>query len=341
MLERDPSSVRRAGATRRTGFAVLAAVVLGFASGPVLAQGGCGSVCIPLEALDPEKTQLDSRQFRFSITTQSGHFDNFREGGDEITNPGGNTAIIQDTTLFLDYGAAPRLTVSLMVPYVQKIQNTNRFGERIAEGIGDLAFFGRYEVLRPREARKPSISFGLGLKFPTGSIEEPGGDVANLPPPFQAGSGAYDLIQTFSYFQGFKKVALFGSTLWRVPLEDNKFGYRFGQEVELHFGVTIPLPVLKGRLEFVVSADYLNGEHDEDNGGILPARLRDGTTVLNTGGEFFDLAPGLRFRVNSQLTLQARMFVAVSEDWNGFRPTNVGQVAPDTTSQFVLSYTID
>lgn len=320
---------------------VIAVTLSWLVAGPVLAQGGCGSVCIPLEALDPEKTQLDSHQLRVSITSQSGRFDNFREGSDDISNPGGNVAIIQDTTLFLDYGVVPRVTLSLMVPYVEKIQNTNRFGERIAEGIGDLALFGRYEVLRPSKPGKPSISVGLGLKFPTGSIEEPGGDVPRLPPAFQAGSGAYDLIPTFSYFQGFKKFSLFGSSLWRIPLEENKFDYRFGQELELHFGVAVALPVFKGKLEFVASADYVNGEHDEDNGGILPGRLRAGTTVLNTGGEFFDLTPGLRLRVNSKLTLQARLFVAVFEDWNGFRPANVGQVAPDTTSQFVLSYTFN
>ncbi len=240
----------------------------------------------------------------------------------------------------MDYGVSERFTLALLVPYVKKIQQTNRFGRRVAEGIGDVALFGRYEVVSPREAHEPSLSLGLGLKFPTGSTDEPGTDQRTLPPAFQAGSGAYDLVPTLSYFQAFKKVALFGSTFWRIPLEDNKRGYRFGEEIELHFGVAVPLPVWKGRLELIAYVDYLHSEHDEDSRGILPGRLRDGTTVLNTGGDFLDITPGLRLRLSPRLTIQTRLFVAIIEDWNGFRPANVGQVAPDLTSQFSLSYSV-
>ncbi len=74
----------------------LAAVMLAVSAPPAAAQGGCGSVCLPLEALDPEQAQLEAKQVRVTLTSQSGRFDNFREGGDDITNPGGNEAVIQD-----------------------------------------------------------------------------------------------------------------------------------------------------------------------------------------------------------------------------------------------------
>lgn len=328
---RTPELRRAAERLCRTAF--FGMVLLMLSPALLIAQGGCGSVCIPLDVLDPARAQLEDQQLRISLTTQSGRFDNFRAGDEDIDNPGGNQAIIEDLTLFIDYGISERWTAALMVPYIRKIQQTNRFGRRVAEGLGDVAIFGRYQLLAPQEANRPSVSVGLGLKFPTGDIDEPGTGQPRLPPAFQAGSGAHDLVPTLSYFQAFPRVALFGSSFWRIPLEDNELGYRFGDEIEAHFGAVVPLPVWKGRLEFVVSADYLHAEHDEDRRRVLPGRLRDGARVLNTGGNFLDLAPGLRLRLTPDLTVQARFFVAVVEDWNGVASRNVGQVAPDVTSQ--------
>lgn len=189
------------GTLRRTSaFFVLAGVAAVLLAMPIQAnaQGGCGSACIPLEVLDPEKAQVAPGALRLSLTTEYGNFDRFVEGDEPATNGGGNSAIIQETALFFDYGASDRLTVSFLLPFIRKIQQTNRFGERSAKGLGDVAVFGRYELLSTNLRRGPSLSAGIGLKLPTGSIEEPGGDSATLPPPFQNGSGAYDILPTLS-----------------------------------------------------------------------------------------------------------------------------------------------
>ena len=148
-------------------------------------QGGCGSVCAPLEVLDPERTQVLPGAFRVTFMTEYGEFDRFVEGDEPIANPGGNKATIHETAFFVDYGASSRATVSLLLPYIRKIQQTNRFGERVAKGLGDVTIFGRYEVLYSNLGRGPSVSVGLGLKLPTGSIDEPGTDDPTLPLPFK------------------------------------------------------------------------------------------------------------------------------------------------------------
>jgi len=304
-----------------------------------LAQGGCGSVCVPLEALDPEKIQVGERQSRISIITEYAEFDNFREDSSSIFNPGGNEADISQTTLFIDYGAAKRFTTSLLVPYVNKRQTTNKFGVRVAEGIGDIALFGRYEVIFPTLGIGPSISLGLGLKFPTGSIDEPG-NKQRLPPAFQVGSGAYDLFPTISYYQAFDMFSLFGNSFVRIPLGENKRGYEFGREYEVHFGIQYLLPIWHKKVALLASLDYLFADHDKDSESILPPKLLKGSKVLNTGGQFLDITPGLLLRLTPNFVLQSRFFIPVIEDWNGFRPNNVGQVAPDITFQFTISYTI-
>lgn len=54
-----------------------------------LAAGGCGSACIPLEALDVVGSQVNEDSFRMSLSWQYANFDNFREGDNDITNMGG------------------------------------------------------------------------------------------------------------------------------------------------------------------------------------------------------------------------------------------------------------
>jgi len=324
------------------------------------AAGGCGSACLPLEALDFMGTQVNSESFRISLSSQYAEFDNFREGDSSVTNNGGNSAIIQDITLFLDYGITDRFTATLLLPYIKKEQTTNRFGVRTAEGTGDIALFGRYELfaekapevvlgkfISPQNLHTlpgPSLSVGLGIKFKTGSIRQPGGNTQRLPPPFQNGTGAIDLIPTIAYFQIFDGYSLFGNAFYRVPTEENTFGYKFGKEFEVHFGVEYPIITRSSSsigLDFTISLDYLHGDHDRDSEGIVPGRLRDGTKVLNTGGEFLDITPGITIRPSRQSALQLRLFFPVFEDWNGDRATNVGQVAPDITYQLTFNYSVE
>ena len=309
----------------------------------VQAAGGCGSVCLPLESLDPEKTLLGRSALRVGINYERAVFNNFREGSDSLPNPGGNKAVITQANLSVDYGVTEKFTASLMMPYVDKDQWTNRFGNRSAQGIGDVSLFGRYEIVSPEFVSKPapsrkgpSIAVGLGIKFPTGSIKEPGGG-PRLPPAFQTGSGAYDIVPTVSYFQDFNSYSLFSSAFARIPLEENNQGYKFGKEVELNVGGQYPLPAYPD-LSLMLSFSMLYADNDRDTNGILPGRLRDGQKVLNTGGRFIDIVPGLRWQASRKLSAQLRVAVPLHEDWNGERSTNVGQVAPDVTTMVTLSY---
>ena len=88
----------------------------------------------------------------------------------------------------------------------------------------------------------------------------------------------------------------------------------------------------------MLSFSMLYADNDRDSESILPPRLRDGKKVLNTGGRFIDIVPGLRWQASRKLSAQLRFALPLHEDWNGRRSTNVGQVAPDVTTMFTLSY---
>lgn len=300
--------------------------------------GGCGSVCLPLEALDPERSSMLYKQYRILYSLEHANFDNFRAGDSDINNPGGNKAEIIQSTVFIDYGLSEKFTTSILIPYIKKEQQTNKFGTRIAEGVGDLSIFGHYEYMRQSIVDVKSATIGLGIKFPTGSIDEPSSD-NRLPPAFQVGSGAYDLVPTTAFYYKLSKGSIFGDIIWRIPLEANKRGYKFGQEIELNIGGEYMLPGLENKYSFLLATSLLHAEHDEDNESILPGRLREGSKVLNTGGDFVDLVLGLRVKVLKKLAVQLRFSVPIHENWNGNSATNVGQVAPDLTTQINVVYT--
>ena len=58
------------------------------------AAGGCGSVCLPLAATEQGQHLLRQNQYRVGLVTERAVFDNFREGNDDIFNPGGNKPIL-------------------------------------------------------------------------------------------------------------------------------------------------------------------------------------------------------------------------------------------------------
>jgi len=304
------------------------------------AAGGCGSVCLPLESLGLDKVQIPKHSYRVAFISEYAKFDNFKEGAESLANNGGNIAIITQNTLALNYGHSSRVTVSILIPYIKKEQKTNKFGTRVAQGMGDVSIFGHYEYLSyGQRFQGQSSSIGLGLKFPSGSISDPNNG-SQLPPAFQIGSGAYDLVPTASFLRPFAKSSLFGGFIWRVPLEKNRRGYKFGQEIELNTGIDYSVSFISSnKFSLQLSVSYLSAGHDSDSGGLLPGKVRDGSKVLNSGGNFLDIVPGFRLQLSKVLTLQTRISIPLYENWNGDRASNVGQVTANTNYQLTLIYT--
>ncbi|MGA7801344.1 MAG: transporter [Gammaproteobacteria bacterium] len=329
---------RHWSALRASRVGVLAAALLSAYAVPASAAG-CGAVCLPLEALSPQNAQVNGHQLRLSLIGQYADFNHYREGTDSIANPGEASAVISQFTAVADYGVTRRFTASLLLPYVRKHQSTRKFGDRVAQGVGDIALFGRYAGLLPDGVTGPAVSVGLGVKFPTGSTDQPS-DKPDLPPAMQVGSGAYDLLPTASYYQRFNDYDLYGSALYRVPVQAHN-GYKFGREFQLHFGASVPLSADGGRVALLGSLDYADVGHDQDDHGILPAKLRAGTEVINTGGRFLDITPGVSVELTRTLSLQARFMVPLYQDWNGDRAKGIGQVAQNLTTQLTLIYTGD
>jgi hypothetical protein len=83
----------------------------------VQAAGGCGSAYLPLNALSPDKNPLQGSQYQIGVTVQQARFNQFKEGGKDLTNMGGNEALITQSLLFVNYGVNEKITASVVMPY--------------------------------------------------------------------------------------------------------------------------------------------------------------------------------------------------------------------------------
>ena len=301
----------------------------------VQAQGGCGSFCMPPQVLNPGRSyEPGVERVSFFIFNDYADFDKFYEGGDPINNPAGASAILNLTTLAVNVSVNERFSVDGAIPWIRKTQQTNRFGQRRAQGIGDVSVIGNILLTRPDALNR--FTARIGLKFGTGSVEEP--SLTNkLPNPFQVGSGAEDLLVGANYYRAFPQFSVYTNWLSRVPLRQNKFDYKFGNEHRAQGGVEFS-PGEKRPVSFLGSLAFNHAGHDRTQGTDVPPRLLDGETVLNTGGTWLDFVPGIRLNLLKQWFIQTAFQIPLYENWHGERSTNVGQVRPDFRWQLSFGF---
>lgn len=301
----------------------------------VLAIGGCGSSHIPLQSGGGQGV-VKEQQLSLSLLYNRGNYDNFKVGDSVVADPLNRSAVIEELGVYLDYGLSERVQLSLLVPYVKKTQE-KAGNTLVADGIGDITLMGQYQITDPGKTDDASVFVGLGLKMPTGKIDEQG-----LPPAFQTGTGSKDLIPTVSYYRKIDKYMAFANLAYKVPMEKNSDGYQFGRELRLHVGASRSISVGETVVDVALAIDYLKATRDTDSDGILPAMMLDGDEVKNTGGTFLNLSPSVNIKLNPKMAVQVGASFPLKEDWNGDDSgmMKIGQVTPDNTVQIGFSYSI-
>ena len=298
------------------------------------AQGGCGAFCLPQELFNQGGSASDFSRFRFLLNNEYVDLDGYYEGSDPIANPSQAAAIINITTFDVNVALTERWSVDALVPWIRKTQNNRRFGQRRADGVGDIAIINNISLVAPLSADR--ISVRVGLKFATGDIEEPSA-TNKLPNPFQTGSGAEDFLVGLNYFRSLGRVRVYGNWMSRLPLTENKFYYTFGNEHRIQGGDEIPLAqTTRAGFEALLGIATNFMGHDQTQSGDVPARLLDGETVLNTGGNWVDFTPGLRVNLARGWFAQGRVHIPMYEDWHGERSRGVGQVRPGSRLQLTV-----
>jgi len=239
----------------------------------------------------------------------------------------------------LDYGITPRLTVGVLLPFLDRLHQHLAHEEEEVVGtpgeteivdeterwryqdIGDIQITGRYLLLPPVTPLHPSLSLTLGMKVPTGrtAVDNDAGEKAEL--TLQPGNGSWDGIVGLSYVQNFSVstlrreislAPLFLTAVGRFPVGTGKFGYRPGGELFLNFGFAYPL-----LRQFDVLGQVNFHYRDRDDVGHAP-----GVEHADSGREAVFLSPGMRYHVTDSLAVYALMQFAVYRRVNGIQLTS-------------------
>jgi len=242
--------------------------------------------------------------------------------------------------LTLDYGITPRLTLGLLIPFLDRLHRhvDNEEHEVIGDGFddtelirvpnrwryqefGDMQVTARYLLLQQTTPYSPSFSLIVGMKLPTGrtGVRNDDGEKAEL--TLQPGNGSWDGIVGFSLVKNFavstlqKQSALapvFATVLGRFPIGVGKFGYEPGGELFLNIGTAYPL-FRKFDLLAQINFHY----RDRDDIGHAP-----GVEQQDTGREELFLSPGVRYHLTDNMAVYTLMQFAVYRRVNGIQLTS-------------------
>jgi hypothetical protein len=196
------------------------------------------------------------------------------------------------------YGVTDRLSVSADLPYFHALRRSPWSGSRPtyttgASGISDLNLMARYWVGNPSTSFRQNVSFGLGLKVPTGNdrveddflvrVDPNGSRITQRRPvdqSIQPGDGGWGLLAEMQAFRNLGRVTAFANASYLSnPREQNDFlrdpaavnpdpssAYlSIADQYAARLGVGLPVGrrvglSLAGRMEGVPSSDLIGGD---------------------------------------------------------------------------------
>lgn len=136
------------------------------------------------------------------------------------------------TTLGLMYGVANKTTAVIMLPYLEREMSVEKImskktSDMKSKGIGDI----KLAMLKGLEFGSTSLALALGLSLPTGEITKEDNQM-RLGYPMQLGSGSYEALLSATAIELKSWGSLGAQALSKLPLNDNKEGYRLGNYYE-------------------------------------------------------------------------------------------------------------
>lgn len=209
-------------------------------------------------------------------------------GSSEVADPADREREDHRLTFGLQYGLTPELTVTALLPFHFREQESTASGVRDtvrSEGLGDCSLILKYRLFkRDWDLNTFAVSLIGGVETPTGSTSETdsGGLLA---PGLQPGSGSWDGVfaaATTLQLDRWKFNAIVLQQLQGEGSRDHTFGDTTVVEVSAGNRFWIdkyPGPSMNGGLG-------IQFRHDEPN-------EINGADVANSGGDFVTLKPSL------------------------------------------------
>ena len=342
------------GVTLLSGFLVLPSQLL----------ASCGQAFCPIETSSLAERPLLSGHLSFNIIHEYIDSDQPRIGTSnarvgEIPRDHDEVFTQNHTTKFsLDYGITPRLSVGILIPFLQRhhrhIDKVEQEVEEETVGgglvetefvdvverwnyqqLGDIQLTARYRLNQPLSPLQPSFSLIAGMKLPTGKTDltNDTGEAAEL--TLQPGNGSWDGILGVSYLQSFSLKTLRGTTalaplfvtvLSQFPVSVGKFGFKPGTQLFFNFGFAYPL---FRNIEFLGQINF----HYQDRVSVGHA---PGVEQPDTGRETLFLSPGVRYQLTKNIHLYTLAQFPVYQRVNGIQITSDWNLTTGVSFRFNL-----
>jgi hypothetical protein len=208
------------------------------------------------------------------------------EGSKIISDPANTKTQWKLATLTAAYGIFRRLGVSAIIPYAwkKKTKDFASMGLRLVnttDGLGDITLLVRFSPLTRSFVDFRELSFGLGAKLPTGSVDERNFGFL-LPEELQPGTGSWDFDGSFSYYQGLEHVDFIVSGTYLLTTSHN--GYEFGNQFSYILASNFHI---KDYLDFSAALFGLSRGKDHERG----------EDVHSTGRNQLWFTPGLKVHI--------------------------------------------
>jgi hypothetical protein len=227
----------------------------------------------------------------------------------------------QYLTLGMDYIFNHDWSVNVQLPYIKRKHSTLGTGsDGINPGdeayvsdtsnLGDVKIVGRYLGFTPQ--RNLGVTFGL--KLPTGSHNETGtstdpaspGDVADIDPGLQPGTGSTDVIAGLSYFDSLNRDWDYFSQVIYQAAVAHRSGYKPGNGLNVNFGLQFM------RYMSVIPQVQLNIRNVQTDSGEL-------ADTYATGGTLYYLSPGIIVKLNESTSIHGVVQLPLYQDLKGIQ----------------------
>ena len=278
-----------------------------------------------LDILDGETLWADGGQVTLSETYR--RKSHLYEGSHRVNDPLNQVLSESRTTLGLNHGIRPDLTLSLLVPFVhEELRFDGASGRETREsgGLGDVTLLAKYRLFK-EDWHLGSFNWTAfaGTELPTGETHATD-EGMRLPPSLQPGSGSWDPIAATAATYEIDRFKLNGVLLYEHSGEgaqSYKFGDVFVAEIKPGYRLVVekfPGPLLRADFGIQWRLEFPAEQH--------------GDRLADSGGDTLLLTPGLVFWPRPWWGVVLTAELPIYRDLEG------QQLAPDFGISFSFSY---
>lgn len=181
------------------------------------------------QGASPGESWLSPRRWQVSVGYRYQHSHRHFVGTIEQKQRAEQRSEVNNRIHILDVAATyeftPRFNLSVSVPlfFAERYGQSRPEQATHANGIGDISLVGRMWLIRPPSESRQNVSFGLGIKLPTGkpdvrdTVNTPQGPVTRVvDQSIQLGDGGYGMVVDFQAYKAIKSSRVFATGVYLV-----------------------------------------------------------------------------------------------------------------------------